>query len=184
MRSTGTEAAAICARSYRAPLLGALAWLVGLGVIIALIGAHDFDQVAAALGLADWSMILIAVVHMGVLLADTLSWRALLQHAERPLFAVMVVHRWIGSSVNGLLPTAQVGGEIVRAHLLSRAGVASPVAGAGVVVDLTAGLATQLAFVLVGIGLLLETGDRASRFAHLGAGLGILALLVLGFVLL
>jgi Na+-driven multidrug efflux pump len=86
MRSTGIEAAAISGRSYRAPLLGALAWLVGLGLIMALIGAHDFDQVAAALGLAGWSMILIGVVHMGVLLADTLGWRALLQHAERPPF--------------------------------------------------------------------------------------------------
>jgi putative membrane protein len=184
MRSTGTEAAAICARSYRAPLLGALAWLIGLGLIAALIGAHDFDQVAAALGLAGWSMILIGVVHMGVLLADTLGWRALLQHAERPSFGVMVVHRWIGSSVNGLLPTAQVGGEIVRAHLLSRAGVAGPAAAASVVVDLTAGLAMQLAFVLCGIGLLVAAGAGDHRFVHLGAGLGVFGLLVLGFVLL
>jgi putative membrane protein len=96
----------------------------------------------------------------------------------------MAVYRWIGSSVNGLLPAAQVGGEIVRAHLLSRAGVAGPIAGASLVVDLTAGLATQLAFVLLGAGLLLETGGGASRFAHLGVGLGVLGLLVLGFVLL
>jgi putative membrane protein len=121
---------------------------------------------------------------MGVLLADTLGWRALLQRKERPSFKAMAVYRWIGSSVNGLLPAAQVGGEIVRAHLLSRAGVAGPIASASVVVDLTAGLATQLAFVLLGAGLLLETGGGASRFAHLGVGLGVLGLLVLGFVLL
>jgi putative membrane protein len=184
MRSTGTEAAAISASSFRAPLLGALAWLVGLGLIIALIGAHDFDQVAAALGLAGWSMILIGMVHMGVLFADTLGWRALLQREERPCFKAMAVYRWIGSSVNGLLPAAQVGGEIVRAHLLSRAGVAGPIAGASVVVDLTAGLATQLAFVFLGVGLLLETGGAVTRFAHFGVGLGVLGLLVLGFVLL
>jgi hypothetical protein len=184
MRSTGTEAAAISARSYRAPLLGALAWLVGLGLIVALIAAHDFDQVAAALGLAGWSMILIGLVHMGVLLADTLGWRALLQRDEQPSIKAMAVYRWIGSSVNGLLPAAQVGGEIVRAHLLSGAGIAGPIAGASVVVDLTVGLATQLAFVLLGIGLLLETGGGASRLAQLGAGLGVLGLLVLGFVLL
>jgi hypothetical protein len=73
----------------------------------------------------------------------------------------MVVRRWIGSSVNGLLPTAQVGGEIVRADLLSRVGVAGPAAAASVVVDLTAGLATQLAFVLCGIGLLVAAGAGA-----------------------
>ena len=41
MRSSGTETAVISGRSYRAPLLGALAWLVGLGLIAALIGAQD-----------------------------------------------------------------------------------------------------------------------------------------------
>jgi putative membrane protein len=184
MRSTGTEAAAIFARSCRAPLLGALAWLVGLGLIIALIGAHDLDQVVAALRLAGWSMILIGLVHIGVLLADTLGWRAVLRQNERPSFKAMALYRWIGSSVNGLLPAAQVGGEIVRAHLLSRAGVPGPIAGASVVVDLTAGLATQLAFVLVGLGLLLKTGGVASPVAHIGVGVGVLSLLVLGFVVL
>jgi putative membrane protein len=184
MRSTGTEAAAISVRSYRAPLLGALAWLVGIGLVIALIAAHDFDQVAAALGLAGWSMVLIGLVHVGVLLADTLGWRAVLRRDERPSFKAMAVYRWIGSSVNGLLPAAQVGGEIVRAHLLTRAGVPGPIAGASVVVDLTAGLATQLAFVLLGIGLLLKSGGGASPVAHLGVGLGVLGLLVLGFIVL
>ncbi|HEX6113128.1 MAG TPA: flippase-like domain-containing protein [Geminicoccaceae bacterium] len=184
MRSTGTEAAAISDRSVRAPLLGACAWLVGLGLIAGLIGAQDLHQVGAALALAGWSMILIGVVHLGVLLADTLGWRALLQRSERPSFKAMVVHRWIGSSVNGLLPAAQVGGEIVRAHLLSRAGVAGPIAGASVVVDLTTGLATQLAFVLLGIGLLLEAEGGGRWVLHLGAGLGVLGLLVVGFGLL
>jgi putative membrane protein len=157
---------------------------VGLGLLAGLLGAHNLDQVAAALALAGWSMILIGVVHAGVLFADTLGWRALLQRKERPPFTAMAVQRWIGSSVNGLLPAAQVGGEIVRAHLLSRAGVAGPVAGASVVVDLTIGLAAQLAFVLLGIGLLLGAAVRASWFFHLGAGLGVLSLLVLAFGLL
>jgi hypothetical protein len=57
---------------------------VGLGLLAGLIGAHNLDQVAAALALAGWSMSLIGVVHVGVLLADTLGWRALLQRTERP----------------------------------------------------------------------------------------------------
>ena len=184
MRSPGTEAAAISARSPRAPLLGALAWLVGLGLIAGLIGNHNFDRVTAALALAGWSMVLISLVHLGVLLADTLGWRALLQGSQRPPFRSMVVKRWIGSSINSLLPAAQIGGEIVRAHLLARAGVAGPVAGASVVVDLTTGLLTQLAFVLLGIGLYLEAQGGAPWLLHLGAGLGVFSVLVLGFGLL
>lgn len=184
MRSTGTEAAAISGRSYRGSLLWALAWLVGLGLIAGLIGVHDFDQVVAALSLAGWSMTLIGIVCIGVLLADTLGWRALLQPSERPSLGAMLVRRWIGGSINGLLPVAQVGGDIVRAHLLSRAGVAGPLAGASVVVDVTVGLATQFAFVLLGLVLLLAAQGGSPWLLRLGAGLGTLALAVLGFVLL
>lgn len=184
MRSTGTEAAAISGRSYRGSLLWVFAWLVGLGLIAGLIGVHDFDQVVAALSLAGWSMTLIGIVCIGVLLADTLGWRALLQPSERPSLGAMLVRRWIGGSINGLLPVAQVGGDIVRAHLLSRAGVAGPLAGASVVVDVTVGLATQFAFVLLGLVLLLAVQGGSPWLLRLGAGLGTLALAVLGFVLL
>jgi putative membrane protein len=160
------------------------AWLVGLGLIAGLIGVHDFDQVVAALSLAGWSMTLIGIVCIGVLLADTLGWRALLQPSERPSLGAMLVRRWIGGSINGLLPVAQVGGDIVRAHLLTRAGVAGPLAGASVVVDVTVGLATQFAFVLLGLVLLLAAQGGSPWLLRLGAGLGTLALAVLGFVLL
>jgi putative membrane protein len=83
-----------------------------------------------------------------------------------------------------LLPAAQIGGEIIRAHLLSRAGVAGPVAGASVVVDLTTGLATQLAFVLLGIGLFLAAQGGSHVLLQLGAGLGVFSALVLVFGLL
>jgi putative membrane protein len=184
MRSTGIEAAVISGKSHLASLLGAVAWLVGLGLLAGLIGAHNLNQVAAALALAGWSMILIGVVHVGVLLADTLGWRSLLRPLERPSLGAMLVRRWIGSSINGLLPVAQVGGDIVRAHLLTRAGVAGPLAGASVVVDVTVGLATQFAFVLLGLVLLLATQGGSPWLLRLGAGLGTLALAVLGFVLL
>jgi putative membrane protein len=184
MRSTGIEAAVISGKSHLASLLGAVAWLVGLGLLAGLIGAHNLNQVAAALALAGWSMILIGVVHVGVLLADTLGWRSLLRPPERPSLGAMLLRRWIGSSINGLLPVAQIGGDIVRAHLLTRAGVAGPLAGASVVVDVTVGLATQFAFVLLGLVLLLATQGGSPWLLRLGAGLGTLALAVLGFVLL
>lgn len=53
-----------------------------------------------------------------------------------------MVRRWIGMSVNALLPVAQFGGEIVRAHLLRRLGPDGPAAAASVIVDLTVGMLT------------------------------------------
>ena len=184
MRSPGTAATAASARPHRPPLLGTLAWLVGLGLIAGLIAATDVDQVAAAVALAGWSIALIGLAHLGTLLADTLGWRALLEPQQQPPLRLMVIKRWIGSSVNALLPVAQVGGEFVRARLLARAGISGPVAGASVVVDVTTGLVTQVVFVLLGIGLYLAVQGGAVWLLQAGAGIATFGLLLLGFALL
>jgi putative membrane protein len=184
MRSPGTAATAASARPRRPPLSGMLAWLVGLGLIAGLIAANDVDQVAAAVALAGWSIGLIGLAHLGTLLADTLGWRALLRPPQQPPLRLMVVQRWIGSSVNGLLPVAQIGGEFVRARLLTRAGISGPVAGASVVVDVTTGLVTQVVFVLLGIGLYLAVQGGAVWLLQASAGIATFGLLLLGFGLL
>ena len=66
-----------------------------------------------------------------------------------------MVLRWIREGVNNLLPVAQIGGEFVAARLLRRRGVPLPLAMAGAVGDLTMEMVTQIAFTLLGLGLLL-----------------------------
>jgi len=78
-------------------------------------------------------------------------------------------YRWLGDSINALLPVAQVGGEVVRGQLLARCGgVAGGTAAASVIVDLTLGLATLVAFVLGGLSLMLGRGDPAAAPLVLG----------------
>ena len=89
--------------------------------------------------------------------------------------------RWISTSINCLLPVAQVGGDFVRARLLAQSGTPGPTAGASVVVDATAGLLTQLAFALLGVVLLLRQLGHASELAPLAAGLVLFGLLLFGF---
>jgi putative membrane protein len=181
MRSPGTGATAISASSSRVRFLGALAWLAGLGLVAGLIATQNLGDVAAAVAVAGWSIALVGLAHLGTVLADTLGWRALLRQPHRPSFGSMMLKRWIGASVNSLLPVAQIGGEFVRARLLTRAGVAGPVAGASVVVDLTAGLVTQLVFISLGIVLYLTQRGQAGWLLHLGAGLAIFSALLIGF---
>ena len=183
MRSPGTEVMASSVRPHR-PLLGALFWLLGLGLIAGLIAASEVDRVTAGVALAGWSIGLIALAHLGTLLADTLGWHALLAPAQQPPLRTMIIWRWICGSINGLLPVAQVGGELVRARLLTRAGVSGPVAGASVVVDVTAGLVTQVVFVLLGLGLYLGGHGGAAWLLRVGAGVALFGLLLLGFGLI
>lgn len=181
MPSPGTAATALSARSKPTRRLGALAWLVGLCLLAGLIATSNRQELAAAIALAGWSLGLVAVVHLGTLFADTLGWRAVVAGRRRPALGTMAVQRWIGASINSLLPVAQIGGEFVRAQMLARAGVAGPVAGASVVVDLTAGLFTQILFILLGIALFLEQRGGASWLLQAAGGLALFSVFLVGF---
>jgi hypothetical protein len=159
----------------------AFAWLAGLGLIVVMIAAQGAAEIAAAFALAGWSATALGVAHLGTLLADTLGWRALLRPAHRGPLVALLVKRWIGVSINGLLPVAQLGDEFVRARLLARSGMPGPAAGASVVVDLTAGLLTQIAFAALGIVLLVQLLGHAGDLIGLSLALALASLLLLAF---
>lgn len=160
-----------------------LAWLAGLGLVVLLIAAQGAAEVAGAIALAGWSALALGLAHLGTLLADSLGWRALLWPPHRRPLSSLMFKRWIGTSVNGLLPVAQIGGEFVRARLLARSGTPAPAAGASVVVDLTAGLLTQIAFAALGIVLLVQQLGHRGELLDLALGLVLLGLLLLAFAL-
>jgi putative membrane protein len=69
--------------------------------------------------------------------------------------------RWIGESVSTLVPSAAVGGDVVRARLAAINGASLPMAAGTVLVDLTLGVFTQAAFTLLGLVLLVGvTGQK------------------------
>ena len=78
------------------------------------------------------------------------SWQVLLPPDGRPGFPTLLRLRWIGESVNTLLPVAQVGGDLARASLVSSHGVARADAAASMMADLATGLITQMLFGLAG----------------------------------
>lgn len=158
------------------------AWLLGLALIAALIAWHGAAEVTAAIALAGWGIAAIGLAHLGTLLADTLGWQTLLRRSGRPSLRVLMLQRWICSSINGLLPVAQIGGDLARARLLARSGVGGAAAGASVVVDLTAGLMTQIGFATTGVLLLAH--HLSTQGADLGGAVELAgALVLLGFLL-
>lgn len=167
------------ARPRRTLVRGGLALGVALfGALIAWRGAGD---VAAALSVAGWGLLAVAAFHVVPLVLDALAWRALVPREVRPSAGEFVVGRWIGESVNSLLPVMQIGGSVARATRLARRGVPGDSSGASVVVDMTLLVATQVAFSLLGVGLLVARagGERIARVAVAGAGL--MGLMVAGF---
>jgi putative membrane protein len=134
---------------------------LGLSLFVALIAYHGVGQVAAAVAVAGWGVILVSAAHAGPLLANAVGWRRLLANPHRVPLAAVVWSRWIAESVNGLLPVMQIGGNVVRAQLISRHGVPAAAAGASVVVDMTLNVFSQIVFTSIGLCLLL---------LHLGSG--------------
>jgi len=84
------------------------------------------------------------------------------------------------------LPVASVGGDVASVRLLHLRGVPGTQAAASMVVDITVGVATQLIFVLLGVGLLLmRSTDRSSLLVAGMAliGIGTLFAAITAFVL-
>jgi len=155
---------------------------VGIAVFTALVVYHGVGELASMLAHAGFGLVLVAAYHLLPLLLDALGWRSLLPPGERPGLRTFVRTRWIGESVNGLLPVLQIGGNVVRARLLGAAGVAGPRAGASVVVDVTTLLASQLLFSAAGILLLLAHTGGAHVVRAVVAGALVMTSLAAAFV--
>jgi putative membrane protein len=155
--------------------------LLGLALFIGLITYTGIGEVGRALAVAGGGLVVVALFHLLPIALDALGWRCVLPPHERPPVRTFVFARWIGFSVNSLLPVMQVGGNVVRARLLARHGVAGVRAAASVVVDVTTLVFSQVLFALVGLGLLVARLGAETPAAPVAAGIFIMALLVLGF---
>ncbi len=158
-----------------------LVWLLGVALFIGLLAYRGFAPVSAVVATSGWGLLVITMFHVGPLAADAVAWRVLFED-NRPLPILPALRiRWIGESVNQLLPAAQLGGDFVRARLASHRGVPGVIAGASVVADLTLGVMTQIVFSLLGLFLLIQhEGGRGTVYGAV-IGLAIVTVLVVAF---
>jgi putative membrane protein len=127
---------------------------VGAAMLVALAFSARSVPLAAALAGGGWPLLLASVYRVLPLSLNTLSWHALLPGGARPPFGRMLRLRWIGESINALLPVAQIGGDFARARLLAHGGVSAADATAAMVADLSVGAATPVVFTLMGVAVL------------------------------
>src|SRR5437773_7014902 len=145
----------------------------GLALFTALIAWEGVREVARTLASAGTGLVWVTLFHLAPLTPSALGWYALFGATTRPPFRTFAWGRWIAESINQLLPALHVGGNIVRAQLLARAGVPGGLAAASVVVDITLHLFAQLIFTALGLSILLKHAN----------GLGVDGGVVAGFVL-
>ena len=132
-----------------------IAFLAGLTVFVLLIGYYGIGDVVAALAVAGASgLMLIAAVHILPLAAEEMGWRFLFPPGKRPGFRTLLWGRWIGESVDTLLPALGVGGDLVRVRLFTKLGMPGSLVAASLVTDLTLTVVTLIGFTLLGVVLL------------------------------
>lgn len=159
-----------------------LLFSAGLAAAIALVAWFGFSEIAAALAAGAWGIAAVSAFHLVPLATDTLAWRRLLPRDHRAALRELLWMRWVSESVNNLLPSAQVGGDLLRARLAAQRGVPGADAAASIVADITTSVLTLIAFGVVGALLLFPQHGRES--AALLIGLAISGALVFAFYLL
>ena len=160
-------------------------WLLGLagaGLFTVLLIRQGAPQVGAAFVSAGWAIAAVVIYHLAVpVFLDAIAWWQLFPNSDRLSLWQLFWMRWIGESVSTLVPSAAVGGDVVRARLAALHGASVPIAAASVLVDITLGVFVQIAFTLAGLALIVSvTGHEGFvRPTLIGALLGIIA--IVGF---
>jgi putative membrane protein len=140
-------------------------WLLGIAgaaLFIAIVIHQDLSKVGAAFAAAGWAIIGVIAYHFVVpLFLDAIGWWVLFPRSDRLPLGKLIWMRWIGESVSTLVPSAAVGGDVVRARLAAINGAPLPIAAGTVLVDLTLGVFMQAVFTVLGLVLLVQvTGQK------------------------
>jgi glycosyltransferase 2 family protein len=164
----------------RTLIAGALLGLLLATGLIGYYGAPTIFQAAASVG---WGLVIVVFVRGVMIVGDGLAWRCLLPRSVPRPPLVFIGLRLIRESINGLLPAAQVGGDVAGARLLTFYGIGASLAAASVVVDVVLLVFTQFAFTVVGFGALVAIGADPTLVHWTGVGLLATALALGAFLL-
>jgi putative membrane protein len=128
-------------------------WLLALGVcvLVATLSTVDVHGLTSALLQARFGFFGVVAAHLFVTLTAAIGWLVLLPAAQRPRLRTAFRLRLIKESVNGLLPVAQVGGDVVRARLAAGPKLSLRTSAASCLVDVILSLACLAIFILAGL---------------------------------
>ena len=103
----------------------------GAALFTILLVRQGAMAVGTAVATAGWAVVAIAAFHFIPIFFDTIAWYVLFPRAVRPHWQSLFWMRWIGESISNLIPSAAVGGDIVRARLATITG--TPMAAAAAI---------------------------------------------------
>lgn len=125
---------------------------LGTALFVALLAWQGLGAVASTLLTAGWGLALVAAFHVVPLVIDAAALSTMFRKGlPGSGLGDAVRARWVGESVNSLLPAGQIGGPVLMVRYLAQRGVRMADAAAAVTVSTTAQAIAQMVFALIGI---------------------------------
>ena len=155
-----------------------IALALGLAVMVVLVLRGGTQSILGMLRHAGWLLLLLVPLHVVPLLLDVMGWRLLIPGRSRMRALFLIAS--IREAINRLMPVANIGGDLVGVHLLTRAGISGTAAATSVIVEVLLFLFAQYLFLALGVACLLNiTGDIGATGALLTAAAGGLPVILL-----
>lgn len=149
---------------------------LGLSLFAWFIQRAGPAEIADAFVRLGWLAPLVLLPFLLVYVLDTLGWRLAFGPGEpRGLnFLTLMRVRWAGEAINLVLPSAYIGGEAAKVHLLHRREVPRLLSASSVIAGKTAQVLAQVCFIATGavVGAAILPTDSRAR-------LGLLAITIL-----
>jgi putative membrane protein len=158
-------------------------WFIGMSVLIGLTLWYGADHVGAAMVSTGWAAVAVVVARIAAVAIAGGGWWLLFPHEGRPSLTLCVGFRFVREGANALLPLAQIGGDFIGARCLALRGVRGTLAAASVIVDVLMQAASQLAFAIIGLTLLIEMGGNELVVWPLAVGVALAVPALGGFLL-
>src|ERR1700751_2095877 len=128
--------------------------VAGLGMIAALLGYFGAGAVLRSLLAIGWrGFAAICVIHLAVITLEGVAWRLLVPGTR---FWVFIWGRLVRDAGSEVLPISQMGGCVLGGRAVVLAGVPGATAAASTMVDLTLEFLAKLAYMALGLVLLLD----------------------------
>ncbi len=153
--------------------LASLLGLAGLALFTGLVIAEGVGGVIDALAVAGFGILWASLFHIVPMIINARAWQVIMPGATRPSLAAFTGLVWAREAVNGLLPVARIGGEVVTARMMMWQGVRPNVAVASLVVDMSLSIASQFLFTMIGLALLVRISSDSALIQQAALGVAV-----------
>ena len=160
----------------------AIGLLIGLAALVLLFAWQGVATVIELLGEAGWGLLLVCLFAPPHHLLGSEAWRRLFPAGRRPGVTRTLAASWMGAAVNSLLPVATIGGEVVKARVLTLWSLPGIDAASTAVVDKTVQAIVVLVWSMTGITILAAVAPDQKVVTGAIIGAVLLALGIGGFI--